>query len=314
MTLYLIMGIGSVVVAIAFFEAGVSFTKRRLNSEMNMLEKEIHFENDGEKIIRKKLIEENIALKQNFNQLKKKSDAYQEATQQHLSELKKQLTHAKSILNGYKGRLKNLIAKVTLANSEKAQLMERLEIAEKDLQEIPALEKKNNELAQALDLLNAKLKDFDLIQNKNKKNRGREVISSAAETLRAGAAFNNESLMQRKGLGGAFQSMVNRMSQMDGSLGVVVADELGLLVAGTGEHMETLAGMAAVYSDIDRNVTALIPFGEIDFIRIRGLENLNLTIQPFKLESEKLVLTAFTSGKMPDRSFFDQFTRQLITA
>ncbi len=318
MTLYFVAGTCFVIIAIVFFEAGVFSAKRGLTFEKRRQDNDIQLKNNREEVIRERLIDENQTLKQNYNILKEKSDAYRKSTQQHLDELRKQLANARSILSGYKKRLKNLVAKVTQVNSERVRLTERLKVVEKDLQEIPALEKKNNELTHALDLLNAKLKELDLLQNEIEPPPSpisrQKIINATVKTPETADTSADNASAGRNGLGGALQEMVNRISQMDGSLGVVVADELGLLVAGIGEHMENLAAMAAVYSDIHRNVTALVPFGEIELIRIRGLENLNLTMQPFKLESEKLVLTAFTSGKAPDRSLFEQFTRQLITA
>jgi predicted regulator of Ras-like GTPase activity (Roadblock/LC7/MglB family) len=103
------------------------------------------------------------------------------------------------------------------------------------------------------------------------------------------------------GLGGAFQSMVNALSKNESSRGVVLADELGLLVAGTGDHTEPMAAMAAVFSTLNERVGSIFPIGPIDQIVIENTDDLTITMQPYEIATEKLVLTALSVGPGPDR-------------
>ena len=104
-----------------------------------------------------------------------------------------------------------------------------------------------------------------------------------------------------EGLGGAFQNISNRLSRLEGSRGVALADELGLLIAGTGEHMEAMAGMAAVFSEVCLKTEALLPFGKIDAMTISNRHDLTIAMQPFNIASVNVIITTLSVGNEPDR-------------
>ncbi len=102
--------------------------------------------------------------------------------------------------------------------------------------------------------------------------------------------------------------MVDQIAKSKGAKGVVVADKLGGLIAGAGEHMDKMAAMAALYSEMDQRVSKLIPFDVIDVIKFQNIDRLTLSMHPLKIDSENLILTTLTNGTIPDRSAITELT------
>lgn len=67
----------------------------------------------------------------------------------------------------------------------------------------------------------------------------------------------------------AYRAMLERVERIDGVRGVVVADELGSLVLGTGELAEGLAAFGAYIRDASERTERLLPIGVIDEIALK---------------------------------------------
>lgn len=67
----------------------------------------------------------------------------------------------------------------------------------------------------------------------------------------------------------AYRAMLERVEKIDGVRGVVVADELGSLVLGTGELAEGLAAFGAYIRDASERTERLLPIGVIDEIALK---------------------------------------------
>lgn len=74
-----------------------------------------------------------------------------------------------------------------------------------------------------------------------------------------------------------------------------------------------MAAMGAIFSMVDSKISPLMPFGDIDVIKIQNLENLTVTMHPLHINSEKLILATLTTGKGPDRNILNPFTAQAVT-
>ena len=81
-----------------------------------------------------------------------------------------------------------------------------------------------------------------------------------------------------------------------------MADDLGLLIAGTGNHIEGMAGMAAVFASICTKLDSLLPFGDISHLNISNLKDLTLSLYPIPMEEDTLVMATLSVGKGPDRA------------
>lgn len=314
--------------AFFFFSAGYFFARHKMAFDQGKFEKEIQAAKEREESVREKAIQDNLSFKRNIEVQKQKKDAYQKATQKRIAELKEQVVNLNSILGDYKERLNDLAVEITRQDSEKVLLTEALEVTKKDLQDIAVLEQENQDLSSKLAFLKSQIKASERLQEENKTLMDRisalEPLEEQMDVLKAEKKRTNlseksvaqpkisENLSDQEGLGKTFQSIVNQISQLDGSRAVVVADELGLLIAGIGDHMDRMAGMAAIFSEIDHKVSTLIPVGNIGSIRIKSVDNLNITMQPFSMDSERVILTIFATGDGPDQNTITQLTQQAI--
>ena len=329
MTPQLAAGLCSLMGAIFFFCAGFFFARHKMAFDQGKYEREIQAAKEREESVREKAIQDNLSFKRNIDMQKQKKEAYQKATQKRISELKEQVVRLNSILGDYKERLNDLAIEITRADSEKVLLTEALEVTKKDLKEIAILEKENEELTNQLNFLNNQIKESerlrvenqDLMAKLSQLESSEENVNalnmdktppSLTDTGQSQSVARLADATSQEGLGKAFQTIVNQISQLDGSRGVVVADELGLLIAGIGDHMDRMAGMAAIFSEINTRVSALIPFGNIGSIRIKNMEDMHISMQPFSMDSEKVILAIYATGDGPDQDTITQLTQQAI--
>jgi len=340
MTPQFVAGIFSLVGAIFFFGAGFFLASYIFELDRGKLEKELQAAIEREESLGEKTIPENLSLKKNINTLRKKNDAYKKATQKRIKELKRHLVRMNSVLVDYKERLADLAVDVTRSDSERVLLAEALENTKKDMKNMSDLEEKNKDLNNELNLLKSQLKDLDRLHDKNQslseqlteletlkkqveamkreKTRANNALKFAEELVQPEASSLEEIMpsdvsFKHESLGETFQAIVNQISKLEGSYGVVVADMLGLLIAGIGDHTDSMAGMAAIYSEIDNKISSLIPFGDIDMVKITNMNNLTITMQPFEMDSEKLILAILAKGDGLDHKTITQLTRQTNT-
>jgi hypothetical protein len=200
-------------------------------------------------------------------------------------------------------------------NRELTLQAERLE---EELNRLSDLEDTNLELSIRTERFEEHLKDLEIMRDENRSLRSSvvELDASRKEIARLkteNAKLNSLGIVLKKpalqnvmpvspdGLGGAFQTLVNRLSGDENSRGVVLADELGLLVAGTGEHTESMAAMAAIYATVSVRLESIFPFGEISQIVVENTDELTITMQPYDIASDKLILTSLSVGPGPTR-------------
>lgn len=109
-----------------------------------------------------------------------------------------------------------------------------------------------------------------------------------------------------EGLGNSLQHLVERLAQTEKARGVVLADDQGLLVAGTGEHLEGLAAAAAVFDALTHKVRTILPLSTPQRLTITDENSITLIAQPFVFASVQLVLVNLSVGPGPDRETIDR--------
>jgi hypothetical protein len=114
-------------------------------------------------------------------------------------------------------------------------------------------------------------------------------------------------------LGGSFQHIANQLSNLEGSRGVVLADDLGLPIAGTGDHMEAMAGLAAVFSDVCLKLESMLPFGDVDVMQISNRQNLTIAMRPFDIAAANIIITTLSVGAAPDRGTINRLIAEAAT-
>ena len=110
----------------------------------------------------------------------------------------------------------------------------------------------------------------------------------------------HETVQMTSGLIGFLNQLLANISKEGNYRGAVVADEIGLPVAGQGESVDGLAGTAAVFSEINERLHGLIPFGPVKTISASDDNGLTLTVQPLHVLSDPLLLAMLTVGPPPE--------------
>jgi chromosome segregation ATPase len=326
MTPQFFAGIFSLMGAVFFFGAGFFFAKHRLALDQGQLEQEIEAAREREVSVREKAIQDNISLKRKLELQRQKSQANKMATQKRIAELTEQVSRMDTVIADYKGRLSDLVVEITRADSEKILINEALESTQKDLKDIEALEQKNQELENELKSVKSRQVDFDHLYADNKELRAQivevEALKEQIKALKLEKARASTATLSSKGfapgkavsnpkeLGKTLESMVNQISRMNGSKAVVVADELGGLIAGEGENIDKMATTASMFTEMGARLSALVPFNDLDVITFQYRGQLTLSMHPLCIASDNLILTTLTNGKSPDRCTISELTEK----
>ena len=341
MTPQFVAGICSFLGALLFVGAGFFLAKHLISLDKGRLEQEIQTIKEREEFVQEEIVKEKLSFKKYIDRSRQKNAAYKKASQKRIFELMARLKRLNSILGDYKERLDDLAVDITRTDSEKVLLQEALENTKKDLKDMTDLENENKALDRELEQLKSQLKKIDHLQAENQALNEKltemedlkgQIDALKAEKVRANNAVkfseelqqpkkssseeiaHLEVVPQREGLGQVFRFLVDQISKLEGSRGVVVADKQGLLVAGNGDYKDSMAGLATICPDVANIISDLIPFGDIEIIRITNIHNLTITMLPFELDSEKLVLTTLAKGEGPTRETITQFTQKAIAS
>ncbi len=199
---------------------------------------------------------------------------------------------------------------------------EELGAARQRLGELSGVQDAHRELLARAGRLEGLLKDADTLRDENSWLRSQLAETEALkhrvdELKRENARLNAMGIVLEKplsrslaspleGLGGSFQRIADRLSCLEGSRGVVLADDLGLPIAGTGDHMEAMAAMAAVFSEVSLKLESLLPFGEIDLMRISNRHRLTLSMRPCEIASAGVIVATLSAGTEPGRDEIDR--------
>ncbi|MGD9200576.1 MAG: hypothetical protein PVI26_03355 [Chitinispirillia bacterium] len=306
MTIQTVIGILSFIAALLFFLAGYFFA---------VLRKKPHDQERNNEHSDKKLKAELTLLQESFDKVKQEnaylSSQYFKMQKDidFFKEEKKTLTEKN---NGYRNEitlLKNDLDKYN--ESKKSGLIDMSEHTK-------TLENEKNELAIKVEVLLKKVNEIESLRKENEelkiKNKEFEIMRSKVHEIEAeNAALRSkgliiesiskpETLKIKSGLSKALGQIVKKLTKSKDSRGVVVADELGLPVAGTSNNLNALAGMAAIFSIIDERIHTMLSLGKLEKLIIVDENNLTLTIFPFTILKERLMLTTLTLGSGPETS------------
>jgi hypothetical protein len=231
----------------------------------------------------------NAELAQKVSQLQQKLEAA-EALRDENRRLAAELEAARSwrpaavYQSGPEGTLEEENRKLSLQVRHLAGQVKEMHALREESRELKHCRRANKEMRSEIEALkteNAQLRSLQMLQ---------ETPPPPSASLPA------------SGLGRSLQFLVNRLSESQAARGTALADELGLMVAGTGAHAEAMAGMAAVFSDIGATLNSMIPFGKIDHIQIANPNELTLTLRPVTISGHSLILSTLTAGEGPGRA------------
>jgi hypothetical protein len=113
-------------------------------------------------------------------------------------------------------------------------------------------------------------------------------------------------------LGGSMQALLDRLDARlgAGGRGTALADEQGLLVAGTSEYSEGLAVTAALCDGLMRQVSEILPLTTLSRFTMVDTSSNAATVCPFRVGSDGLLLATLSVGTVPSNEIFDDIVGQ----
>ncbi len=271
------------------------------------------------------LEQEKAALKEEKNALQKQVQNLEEKAAAERSETSRQIAELKEN-TGESGDLKAENEKLFAELAEAKSQVEGLTYKVNSLDNV---REKNKDLSVKVEMLTEQVEALERLREENRRLKSQTRAVKEMESEIKALQSENEKLHSMKifwdappqpvlpfseeGLGAMFQQIVNRLCESEKSRGAVLADELGLLVAGVGDHAEPMAGMAAVFSEISTNLKTMLPFGKIDHLSIVNQSDLTLTMRPLSVAADKyeLVLATLSVGEGPGRGTIENLMQEI---
>lgn len=187
-------------------------------------------------------------------------------------------------------------------DNERHDLMIKTEVMQGRLQEMERLREQSAGLAlQANELATAR-QEIDALKVELGGYRSQVLVQSAPP--RPVVKVNLESI------GGSLQTVLNRIAQQSTSRGAAIADDLGLVVAGIGEHQDALAASAAMFTELGKRLQSILPISSTELLVAVDTNGLHVSAQPYELESGRLILVTLSSGPGPERKSVEQMLVQ----
>jgi hypothetical protein len=193
--------------------------------------------------------------------------------------------------------------------NEKQDLALKVELLEERLKAYEELQEENQ-------ALKVRVKEFSQLEAKieSLESENLELRSMAIAMEEAPKPIINptsKKTVSYDGLGEVFENIVTRLSAGETSRGTVMADELGLLIAGTGQHMESLAVMAALFSEMYSKMKSIFPIGSVDCFEIINTQKITIRIFPILIASNNLLIVSMSVGAGPDRTAINNLLSEI---
>jgi predicted regulator of Ras-like GTPase activity (Roadblock/LC7/MglB family) len=94
--------------------------------------------------------------------------------------------------------------------------------------------------------------------------------------------------------GDALRSILERETRGPGVAGAVIADELGLVVASTGEYGDALAAFGAYLADVGSKTRGVLPLHEVRQVIVQDDHHMTLTVRPLASADDNLALVTLS--------------------
>jgi chromosome segregation ATPase len=245
-----------------------------------------------------------------------KQDKQAAALEQELMRLKREHDDATEKLRqveAERDRLKDVAA-------ERDKLAMQLELAHSDTKTV-ALQQELSLTRESLTARNAQLEQLreETVRlhsvEKDLERAKRELGEFAEQTrlLRAEAYASHRPPAKRSQRpatistrGDALQLIVDDETEHGGARSAVIADELGLVVASSGEYGDALAAFGAYLADVGTRTRDVLPLQEVRQVVVRDDHDMTLTVRPLATEDPGLALVTLaidmnTAAPMQDR-------------
>ncbi len=189
------------------------------------------------------------------------------------------------------------------ANDERKDLQIKVHVLGEQLAELESLRERATALGAAekeLETLRQQLSDLTA---DNAQLRAKGVVLEAPPKPLLKARPEN--------FGQSLQSILDRLSEAEYTRAAVVADELGLVVAGVGNQADAMAGAGALFADLETRLQPILSLGTVERLTLSGVDDLTLTVQPFQVATDKLVLATLSVGPGPKKDTVEKLLREM---
>ncbi len=189
---------------------------------------------------------------------------------------------------------------------ERSRLVERLARAEQ-----PDDWSADSDTAVQLDVLRRRAAEVDEIADENGRLKRtveqlqkelasmRSTRTAAARAVPAPTAPPAVRLGTERGTEFALDRVLSKLVAQRGVEAVVLADDLGLPIAGAGDHTTALAALAGYLDDVTRKATEFTPLTTVQRLSIEDHASRAITVSPLTVGDSRIVLVALSSGATP---------------
>jgi predicted regulator of Ras-like GTPase activity (Roadblock/LC7/MglB family) len=99
--------------------------------------------------------------------------------------------------------------------------------------------------------------------------------------------------------GDVLRQLLDRETGSRQLAGAVIADELGLVVASTGEYGDALAAYGAVLAGLGNRTSEALPLHQLRQVTVQDDHDMTLTVRPIAAAEEHFALVTLASGQIP---------------
>ena len=106
------------------------------------------------------------------------------------------------------------------------------------------------------------------------------------------------------------QELLEQFSEVSGARGAALADDHGLLVAGTSEYAEDLAVTGALCDGLMTQVGELLPLASLQRLVMVDSNAVTAAIHPFRVGPDRMILASLSVQPGPDDGAIGEFVNQ----
>jgi chromosome segregation ATPase len=239
-----------------------------------------------------KLADEHASLKLQAESVRRKEDDFE-----RLKDEKATLAEKMMMLEKERDALKQEIDGHKNAQDDRTDLALRINVLEEQLRELEQLREDNLRLKSHREENESLRKEIEQLQEDNANYQSLELVAKAPPKPK----ITFEESSEDEGMGNTLQRLVEKLSQDISGRATVLADELGLVVAGIGDNADAMAAVSAIFAEINGRIRGVLPLGRLQQLLLVDENQLTYSAQPFKAVGGELVLATLTAGLPPTR-------------
>ena len=191
--------------------------------------------------------------------------------------------------------LQSKVEELQQAQDDRTDLALKVNVLQEQLRELDQVRDENLNLRSQWDELNSLKNQLEALRSENDNLRSLQLVQSKPPKLVELPADGGE-----EGMGQMLQRIVNELADKQNAQCAVLADELGLVVAGFGDHIEAMAAMSALFGELTGRVKGVLPLGTLAQLALVDSNSLAFVAQPLSAGDNDLMLAMLAPGGAPD--------------